>query len=246
MSVHKAHVYSIKCLKNDEIYIGCSLQVSSRWGLHRWELEHGVHSNKRLQEDWTRFGQAFFAFTVIETIENPDRQLRSRQWKNLRDRAELYWIEKIGTYNEHVAKKNTDATKFTQIPELRAKMDAGLKTRQKNGYGQNAKKLKELWQDPDYVAAQKERGKSAENVEILRAAAQKRWSQPQAAEKHSAAIINTWEERIKTKKSGLPRGVSTIKNSSKFRATLWKNGKSHHLGVFDTVEQASAAVEAAA
>lgn len=47
----------------------------------------------------------------------------------------------------------------------------------------------------------------------------------------------------RTRKSGLPVGVSICKRSGKFVTHIWMNNKSNHIGLYSTPEEASAAYQ---
>jgi group I intron endonuclease len=73
----KTGIYQIKCGKNGHIYIGSSKHIYRRWYTHRYELGRGKSNCRYLQHAWSRYGEEYFTFTVIE--ECPADQLEARE-----------------------------------------------------------------------------------------------------------------------------------------------------------------------
>ena len=71
-------VYMIINTKNGKRYIGSSKNVRNRlWG-HRANLRHNKHYNHLLQDDWNKYGESNFEYSIVEicTVENKyDREL---------------------------------------------------------------------------------------------------------------------------------------------------------------------------
>lgn len=58
-------VYQIHCLTNNTVYIGITQNILERFGKHCATLSGNKHDCRALQEDWNRFGQENFTFTVF-------------------------------------------------------------------------------------------------------------------------------------------------------------------------------------
>lgn len=67
-------VYIIKCIKNNKIYVGQTIDIKRRIWEHKHALEGSKHKNKYLQEDFNKYGIA--SFNVIVIKENLDRKAR--------------------------------------------------------------------------------------------------------------------------------------------------------------------------
>lgn len=65
-------VYAIRNLVNHRIFVGASLNVEGALNRHRFELRMKAHRNKRLLEDWLRWGADSFCFEVIDTLKRRD------------------------------------------------------------------------------------------------------------------------------------------------------------------------------
>ncbi|MFI5230061.1 MAG: GIY-YIG nuclease family protein [Gemmatimonadales bacterium] len=63
-----AGIYTIRNLEDGRVYVGSSINVPRRLGEHRGALNHGRHSNAKLQRAWQADGAAAFELTVVETV----------------------------------------------------------------------------------------------------------------------------------------------------------------------------------
>lgn len=77
-------IYKIVCLSNDKVYIGSTINLQRRIIKHRYDLRHGVHANRYLQNAWKKHGELVFEFRIIELIAAP-----------LLVEREQYWIDKL-------------------------------------------------------------------------------------------------------------------------------------------------------
>lgn len=59
-------VYIIKNIVNNKIYIGSSVDIHKRWKEHIRLLRNNKHKNKYLQDDWNKYGEHEFEFTIEE------------------------------------------------------------------------------------------------------------------------------------------------------------------------------------
>lgn len=64
-------IYKITNEQNGKVYIGGSSNVRDRRQHHEWDLEHGCHGNKLLQEDYNNYPESF-RFGVIEYCDAKD------------------------------------------------------------------------------------------------------------------------------------------------------------------------------
>lgn len=78
------YVYMIRCLSNNLVYIGQTIQkINSRYNKHRTTLNSKTHRNKRLQNSWNKYGQDAFEFKVLMTIEHSQLTLAEEYFYNL-------------------------------------------------------------------------------------------------------------------------------------------------------------------
>lgn len=80
-----AGVYVIWCRPRKRGYVGQSANVSKRFGVHRFQLRHGHHSIRELQQDWDYYGEESFQFRLIEAESN----------KAVRLQLESEWIDRL-------------------------------------------------------------------------------------------------------------------------------------------------------
>jgi group I intron endonuclease len=59
-------IYVIINKKNNKIYIGQAQNVTKRWGEHRYSLKNNRHQNRHLQRAWSKDGEKFFQFKILE------------------------------------------------------------------------------------------------------------------------------------------------------------------------------------
>lgn len=81
-------IYRIENLINHKSYIGQSVNIYSRWILHKWELNNDKHNNQHLLRSWRKYGADNFKFTIIERCDESE----------LNDQ-EMYWIDYYDAYN---------------------------------------------------------------------------------------------------------------------------------------------------
>lgn len=71
-------IYIIKCNQDEEVYIGSSVAIKTRWVHHKWLLDHDKHHNYKLQMAWNAYGDESFVFEVLE--ETDDIECREQFW----------------------------------------------------------------------------------------------------------------------------------------------------------------------
>jgi len=76
-------IYQIRCNQNGKIYVGSATDLRARWRGHRRDLCNGAHVNPHLQQAWNLYGEASFAFTVLEHVEPPRLLVREQDWIEL-------------------------------------------------------------------------------------------------------------------------------------------------------------------
>ena len=58
-------VYCIRCKVNNKAYIGSSVDINRRWIEHKSRLKAGNHVNKKLQEDYNKYGADSFLCSIL-------------------------------------------------------------------------------------------------------------------------------------------------------------------------------------
>jgi|11BtaG_2_1085332.scaffolds.fasta_scaffold00420_5 hypothetical protein len=91
-------VYQIKNLENIKVYIGETIRGESRWKRHLRCLKGNCHANKPLQEDFNKYGEEAFEWSILKEfeIENKDilllEEARTIQ-QYIQDGVELYNVQ---------------------------------------------------------------------------------------------------------------------------------------------------------
>lgn len=94
-------IYAIRNTATGRVYIGSTLNLTARLIGHRCALRRGDHINRRLTEDWLRYGESAFRFIVLERCPADDKALVQ---------AEQRWIDEATPtylYNGYVVARRT-------------------------------------------------------------------------------------------------------------------------------------------
>lgn len=107
MSGDKSGVYLIRCETTGKQYIGSSVSIYKRWSDHRRSLRKGTSVCKGLQNAWNKYGEAAFAFRVLEECPR-DRSVLEQREQHFIDaiRPVLNMVQSAKRHvsDEHIAK----------------------------------------------------------------------------------------------------------------------------------------------
>ena len=67
-------VYAIRCSATNSYYYGNTNDIRTRYSKHNWYLKRGRHPNRKLQEDFNRFGVEAFEFIMIAGSRNKEER----------------------------------------------------------------------------------------------------------------------------------------------------------------------------
>lgn len=84
----KIGIYQIRNIINGMVYIGSSMDISTRWREHKYDLRMNNHRNQHLQNAYNKYGKDAFVYEVLELIdeENKDQQFeREQYWIDLKE-----------------------------------------------------------------------------------------------------------------------------------------------------------------
>lgn len=59
-----AGVYTIKNIRNNKVYVGRSIDIESRWEVHKKDLSNGTHSCVPLQYEYYLYGEKAFVYNI--------------------------------------------------------------------------------------------------------------------------------------------------------------------------------------
>ena len=76
-------VYKIKCIVDDKIYIGSSMNIEKRWDTHIKSLRANKHRNPHLQNSFNKYGEKSFIFGIIEYCNLDDILIREQFYLDL-------------------------------------------------------------------------------------------------------------------------------------------------------------------
>ena len=65
-------IYIIKCLVDEKVYVGQSVQVNIRVKKHEYELRRNNHRNWHMQSAWNLYGEENFTFNVVLICEKSE------------------------------------------------------------------------------------------------------------------------------------------------------------------------------
>jgi len=68
-------VYLIRNLENDKVYVGETIRGELRWKEHLCDLRGNRHQNKLLQEDFDKYGEEAFKWTIMKEFEDEDKSV---------------------------------------------------------------------------------------------------------------------------------------------------------------------------
>lgn len=61
-------IYTIKCKENNKMYLGSSVNISSRFRRHKADLRKNKHHCTYLQRAWNKYGEDKFTFETVEEV----------------------------------------------------------------------------------------------------------------------------------------------------------------------------------
>ncbi len=86
--IKKCGIYIIRNEANGKVYVGQSSDVTGRLKGHKRLLSRGVHFNPHLQHAFTLYGESFFSFSEVETVN-----------RDMLDSKEIAWISYYNSCN---------------------------------------------------------------------------------------------------------------------------------------------------
>ena len=97
-TVQPMGVYQVINKANGKVFIDSSLGIQGKMNRCKFQLAHGSHMNKTLQEDFNQNGAANFEFEILDLLE-PEKDLKKDTREDLK-MLEAMWIEKIQPFDE--------------------------------------------------------------------------------------------------------------------------------------------------
>ncbi|NGX96337.1 GIY-YIG nuclease family protein [uncultured Bradyrhizobium sp.] len=215
-------------------YIGSSAHIPKRWSKHRTDLQRGTHHCRALQLAANKYGIATLQFVVLELCPRDKLIAREQNFIDATPARVRYNSALVAgaamegrTHSaETRAKQSAVKLGLTKSPETRQRMSAYSKARST----QHLAKL---------AAALTGKTASAETREKQRKA---KLGKPQTAA-HIQKVKNALADTVRRDNKTGVRGVSIV--GTKFAARVSIAGKYRHLGRFDSLQSALAAIQTA-
>jgi len=91
-------IYQIKNLINGKIFLGSSKNLHGKSNSYKFQLNSGLHINRELQEDYSKYGEDNFTFEVLDKLEPRDDP--SYNYDDDLKTLEELWLEKLQPYGE--------------------------------------------------------------------------------------------------------------------------------------------------
>lgn len=227
----KSGIYAITS-PSGRSYVGSSANITKRWWQHRKELTKGTHHCRALQFAASKYGVAKLTFSVLELCDIDKLLVREQHYFDSRAPRQLY----NSTFTAGSLRGFKMPDGFRQrISEINKGRRRSSETKAlMSHYSSN--------RSPEHLAklASSLRGKSptAETREKQAAAKRGKALTPE----HVAKVREACLKSVRSDNTAGVRGVS--KSGAKWSARITVQGKYKHIGRFDSIEAAAAAVAA--
>lgn len=122
-------IYRITCTANGKFYIGSTVNKAQRWARHRKQLRGGAHPNKHMAAAWAKYGEAAFAFEVLESVDDPAALFAAEQkYLDLHAGKDYCFNRALYAGAPMRGKFGPEASNYGRIfgPEMRAKLSAAI------------------------------------------------------------------------------------------------------------------------
>lgn len=107
-------IYKIEHIESGRCYIGSSIEVEKRLGVHRYLLLKGRHHAAALQHGWNKYGADGFSFQLVEVVAD----------RNFLHAREQFWIWRWDAYGHgfNSLPIAQSLIGYRHLPEVRRKM----------------------------------------------------------------------------------------------------------------------------
>jgi hypothetical protein len=93
-----AGIFRVRNTTTGRSLVGSSVNIPGTLNRHRFQLEHGSHPDRELQQDWNALGPEAFAFEALDRLEPRDDPAYDPS-EDLRVLKEM-WLEKLTAAGE--------------------------------------------------------------------------------------------------------------------------------------------------
>lgn len=131
--------------KPNEVYIGSSVNVYSRWGVHLCELRGNKHHCVRLQRLYNKYGLDMLDFRIVDLVP-PEELLSKEQWyidKHIEDLGRRWLLN-----------SSVNASRVLDDPDVRDSVNAGIRLKWATDYEFRDRKtnwLRDQNSNPEFI-----------------------------------------------------------------------------------------------
>lgn len=201
----KGGVYLITNTANGKRYVGSSCEAKQRWINHQSALRKGVHHNIHLQRAYAKHGDAAFAFSILEYVED-DAFLFEREQYWLNALVPEYNILPIAGGSRGWVMSNESRAKMSQAQKGRKHTAEARANMSKAQSGRKCAPLSEAHK-AKIALARKGQVHSPEAIQKMREARKGQVPSQETREKARAATLGkVWTAEERAKLSVVRRG----------------------------------------
>lgn len=114
--VMQSGIYKITCRETGKIYVGGSVNMRSRFCVHKSDLKRGKHGNPHMKKMYEKYGVENFIFSVIEICEKGKIKEREQFWI---DKLQSYKMENGFNYHRFSTHKKSIIHKYKDPKEIK-------------------------------------------------------------------------------------------------------------------------------
>lgn len=91
-----AGVFAVRCVASGQaVYVNAAMNLQGAINRARFQLRLGGHRDKRLQQQWTQYGEAAFSIDVVDMLKRHEDTTEDQQREDLAALLAL-WREELG------------------------------------------------------------------------------------------------------------------------------------------------------
>lgn len=88
-------IFVFECMPIKKSYIGCTNDTNGTINSNRFKLGAKMHRNKRLQNDWDKYGESSFSIQVLEALPYKEEEESKIDYTEELEALRNKWIKKM-------------------------------------------------------------------------------------------------------------------------------------------------------